>query len=267
MKIHTTDRQWEKFGQIDPYYGVVSHEKYRGRQLETSVSEAFSRSGEVHIDEVVRTIQTHFATPARWRRAMDFGCGVGRLALPLAHHCDEVVGVDVSPSMLKIAEEDRNRLGLGNVKFVLGDDQLSRCDGDFDLIHSYIVFQHIHPSRGMAIFRQMLQRLRPGGIGVCHFTYDRHRSVRKLSQYAKASIPFANAAINLVRGRRLDAPHMQMHRYDLGRLHRLIQTSATDQVFSHFTDHGGELGVVFYFRRSTPAVSDIASEASDKIPA
>ena len=36
-------------------------------------------------------------------RALDFGCGVGRLTQALARRFDTVVGVDVSPQMVRLA--------------------------------------------------------------------------------------------------------------------------------------------------------------------
>lgn len=39
------------------------------------------------------------------KHALDFGCGVGRLTQALAAHFDEVTGVDISPSMIKLAKK------------------------------------------------------------------------------------------------------------------------------------------------------------------
>ena len=70
-------------------------------------------------------------SPRRWRRssrlwepdferraALDYGCGVGRLTLPLAERCEHVYGVDVSPSMLREAARNAARMGLPNVEWV-----------------------------------------------------------------------------------------------------------------------------------------------------
>jgi ubiquinone/menaquinone biosynthesis C-methylase UbiE len=33
-------------------------------------------------------------------RVLDLGCGTGQLTLPLARHCEEIVGTDPEPEML-----------------------------------------------------------------------------------------------------------------------------------------------------------------------
>ena len=62
------------------------------------------------------------------------------------------------------------------------DDDLSKVTGTFDLIHSFIVLQHIATSRGEKIFRRMLSLLNEGGIGFLHFTY------------AKTELPLSEAS-------------------------------------------------------------------------
>ncbi len=39
------------------------------------------------------------------RRALDFGCGVGRLTQALARHFNIVDGVDIAPSMIELANQ------------------------------------------------------------------------------------------------------------------------------------------------------------------
>jgi ubiquinone/menaquinone biosynthesis C-methylase UbiE len=78
-------------------------------------------------------------------RALDFGCGVGRLTQPLAAYYDEVFGVDIAPSMIDKADE-LNRHGE-RCRYVLnGEDNLRVFpDRYFDLIYSNITLQHMEP--------------------------------------------------------------------------------------------------------------------------
>ncbi|HEY3894046.1 MAG TPA: class I SAM-dependent methyltransferase [Pseudonocardiaceae bacterium] len=67
------------------------------------------------------------------RRALDIGCGTGRYSLMLADRYDEVVAVDLAPSMIEIAERDRSRPNISyQVRDVLS--MTPERDGVFDLV-------------------------------------------------------------------------------------------------------------------------------------
>lgn len=69
---------------------------------------------------------------------LDVGVGSGAIALALADERpdSQVVGTDVSPEALEVADENRVRAGVdGRVKFVLGD-LLAGEPGPFDLVVS-----------------------------------------------------------------------------------------------------------------------------------
>jgi hypothetical protein len=125
--------------------------------------------------------------------------------------------------------------------------------GTFDLIHSYIVFQHIPPARGEALFRAMLARLEPGGAGAVHFTYGRRAPLlRRLVHAARGTVLAVNGVVNLAQRRRWGYPFMQMHAYDLGRLFSLLHAAGCADVHATLTDHGGFLGAMLYFRKDRP---------------
>src|SRR5262249_41033519 len=105
--------------------------------------------------------------------ALDFGCGVGRLLVPIAKRSRSAVGIDVSDGMLQEAKSQCASIGLTNVRLIKSDDRLTHVTEKFDLINSYIVLQHVSPERGKVIARSLIERLNDGGIGVLHFTYDK----------------------------------------------------------------------------------------------
>ena len=98
-----SDSHWERFGEQDPYFGVLSSEEFKSNRLDDATREIFFVSGEEHVDHVFTTIKTHITPDFHASKALDFGCGVGRIIIPLAKRCDEAVGVDVSIAMLEEA--------------------------------------------------------------------------------------------------------------------------------------------------------------------
>lgn len=72
------------------------------------------------------------------RRVLDLGTGSGPLALAIAHYCKdtEVVGIDINPDALALAQENALRCGLENrVNFSLSD-WFTQIQGKFDWIVS-----------------------------------------------------------------------------------------------------------------------------------
>jgi SAM-dependent methyltransferase len=233
-----SDRVWRYFGREDPYFGVLTSEAFRRDNIDDSARDEFFRSGDEHVAEVLEVVAAHLEPDFHPHRALDFGCGVGRIVVPLARRCEHVVGVDISEAMIAEASKNAVAMELSNVEFVVSDDVLSKVPGTFDFIHSHIVFQHIPPRRGERIVQSMIARLEPGGVGVLHFTYsysvDTPRWRRGLNTlYTR--VPFVYGLSNVIRGNRFSSPLMQMNTYDLNRLFRIVQTSGCDHVQVLFT--------------------------------
>jgi SAM-dependent methyltransferase len=103
--------------------------------------------------------------PEERRRALDFGCGVGRHARVLAEHFDSVVGVDVSEEMIRLARGLNE--GIEGLEFVVNADErlAGMPSGEFDLVQSQLVLQHL-PGEDVILgyIGEMLRVLRPGGL-------------------------------------------------------------------------------------------------------
>lgn len=78
--------------------------------------------------------------PVAGRRVLDAGCGTGRASLWLAERGAEVVGVDISPEMLRVARTD-----VPSASFVVADlaEPLPFPDGAFDLVVSSLVLHYL----------------------------------------------------------------------------------------------------------------------------
>ena len=108
----------------------------------------FARSGKANYDQLVRPYLPILlrGRPPHECRAVEIGCGVGRMTASFAREFGHVDAIDVSPLMIQRA---RQRLGhLSNIAFHegRGSDLSTLPATSADLVFTYIVFQHI-PSR------------------------------------------------------------------------------------------------------------------------
>lgn len=240
----STDAAWEEWGRRDPYFGVITNPKFRRVGISEDAKREFFHDGESLVNYLLLTIRTHVDRDFVPKRVLDFGCGVGRLLIPLARVAEHVVGLDVSPSMLEEARRNCEERQLSNVSLLPSDDDLSALTGTFDFICSFIVFQHIPVERGRTIVGKLLRHLRPGGIGAIHLTYSKTRfasthGVVPTESPSPVSTPQAIPT---------DAdPEMQMNPYNMNEILFLMQCQGVQRTYVEFSDHGGELGIFLFF--------------------
>ena len=114
--------------------------------------------------------------PAERKRALDFGCGAGRLTQALAQSFDSVVGVDIAPSMIDIAHQyDRSD---GRCTFILleGQDLHELEDASFDFVYTAHVLQHMHPRYAERYVAEFMRVLKPGGTAFVQLPTQQVRS-------------------------------------------------------------------------------------------
>ena len=247
MRGRDTDVEWERFGAVDPYFGVITDPRFHRHNLSPALKAEFFDSGTAHVDHVLDVVRRHVRAGFAPERVLDFGCGVGRLTIPFARSAREVVGVDVSQSMLDEAARNCAAFGAAGVRLVRGDDRLSSISGKFDMVHSFIVFQHVPVARGMAILDRLLERLLPGGVGALHFTYGFHGASGPVRRLVKTWVPGSTFLVNALRRRPLDTPVMQMNAYDMNAILRRLSAHGSTLTHVEHTDHGGALGAFLFF--------------------
>jgi SAM-dependent methyltransferase len=173
--IRDTDKDWAKVAEEHPYWGVLSDEKFRGADLTLEDKAQFYASGAKFINDLLAFVRRHISPSFQIDRGLDFGCGVGRLLIPIARQSVDAVGVDIAPQMLKLANANLAECGITNAVVVLGDDSLSEVTGTFNFVNSYIVLQHIPPERGILIIARLLRYLQIGGVFSLQMTYAKER--------------------------------------------------------------------------------------------
>ena len=160
MSFKQLQETWDAFGRQDPLWAILSHKDKRGNRWELS---DFMATGCNEIQEVLDYARS-LGQDLPMNRALDFGCGVGRLSQALAEHFQEVCGVDVAASMLDRARE-LNRHGERCTYHLNETPDLSRFgDGEFDFVYSNITLQHMAPAFAAAYIRELCRVLSPRGM-------------------------------------------------------------------------------------------------------
>jgi cyclopropane fatty-acyl-phospholipid synthase-like methyltransferase len=218
--------------------GVLPQVSYDRRRLEGEARERFFDTGSKRVARLATEIEAHTGRKLESCRALDFGCGIGRLSLPLAERCEHVYGVDVMPSVLEEAHANARQLNLRNVEW-LETDRLSELAGRYDLVLSMWVFQHIPSREGERIFATILSGLRPGGVGAIHFTI---RPSPLLSQLVRRTGRSMRLAYNP-----WSYMYMLMNSYSLNRLGKVLTAAGITEW--HAKWHGPYPAVTLIFRK------------------
>lgn len=232
QQLSVSDRHWRKWGETNPYHGVLGVET--GSIADGKVRDRFFATGDADVGLVLDAIERRRSGfVAQGGKALDFGCGVGRLMAAFARRGFHVTGVDISPAMIAEATSNLSQFS-GRFGFVSLDDAKP---GSFDIVHSYIVIQHIRPGQGMAIVRRLMDLVRPGGFLAIQFTLGSPDWRRTALNWLRYRIPPLHTAFNLLRGRPLGEPVMELNTYDLHAILGMAQEQRIDDV-SIFR-HGG----------------------------
>ncbi len=162
MGFDDVSRTWTRLGEEDPMWAVLTDaEKSGGRWRE----EDFLATGVAEIAAVLDRLTDLGLAPGRGR-ALDFGCGAGRLSHGLAQAgFGEVLGVDVSPTMLAAA---RRTVTAPACRFeqVAGADLAGVATASADLVYSCRVLQHMPPPLAHGYVQEFHRVVRPGGVVV-----------------------------------------------------------------------------------------------------
>jgi SAM-dependent methyltransferase len=100
--------------------------------------------------------------PSPDARVLEVATGPGYVALGFAAVCREVVGIDLTPAPLAIAERLRDERGLANLRFAVGDAEATGFAADeFDVVVCRLAFHHF--ADPAAVLGEMVRVCRPGG--------------------------------------------------------------------------------------------------------
>ena len=168
------DNRWEDFARENAEYYVLTG---IGRSAGPAAIEQFFESGREAAAAVMRDVAD--LLPSH-ELAVEFGCGVGRLLIPMARDFERLIGVDIAPTMIEKLNANCRRFDVQNVTGVLADEPWERSCGA-DLIYSWLVFQHIED---IGIIEDAISRLaaalQPRGVALLQFDTRPHTQAYRL---------------------------------------------------------------------------------------
>lgn len=159
MSLSRSKKHWEDMGDLDPYWAILTEPgtKYGKWNLEK-----FFETGSYEISYLTSAAEK-LGLPKQHDWALDFGCGVGRLTRALAPLFQNVVGIDISQSMIRRAVALNPHT---NCRFLLNDsDSLPFPSGQFDLIYTALVLQHVPAQQSIRRYiAEFVRVLKTGGL-------------------------------------------------------------------------------------------------------
>lgn len=154
--------------------------KWEGVEVERSASEA----QKISTDELIadeKNINRYISPPeetsyyleysyfllgdVKGKTVLDYGCGTGCNSLILAKRGANVVGVDISPDLLEIAEQRMTVNGIdGNTKFLVGSaHDLPIPDESVDIVFGIAILHHLDLQESS---KEVFRVLKKGGRAI-----------------------------------------------------------------------------------------------------
>ena len=150
---------WEQLGEDDPLWAIRTDQSRRDNEW---IIEELLATGREEVAYTLSMLE-QLGIGIRRGRALDFGCGVGRVTQAFAVHFEATVGVDVAESMVRRAHDLDH---TGRIEYVQNTDPDLRQFGDetFDLVYSKLVLQHMPPALAAAYLGELARVVAPGGV-------------------------------------------------------------------------------------------------------
>jgi len=208
-----SDRRFESFAAREPYFSIVTDPRFLRARLTPEHEREFFASGESLVAWMLGVIDAGLAPQFAPMSTLEFGCGAGRLALPLAERPGSVVAVDVSPAMLDLARAHAARRGLGHILFQR-PEELFAAPRTFDLVVCYHVLQRLPRVEGLALLRRLVAAVGADGVGVFQWCCRaRAPLAARASRWIREHVPGTNTLANQLRGKPSDEPFIPTHVY------------------------------------------------------
>ena len=162
MTLKDVQKTYEDYGKEDPLYAVLSRKDAKNNNWDV---DEFFASGREEIANAMRHL-SKLGVDVNKTKAMDFGCGVGRLTQALCDVFEGAVGIDISYSMIEGAKKHNEFGDRCEYRVNTTDDLAQVDDASFDFVYSNISLQHSPPEASSNYIAEFFRILRPGGVAL-----------------------------------------------------------------------------------------------------
>jgi ubiquinone/menaquinone biosynthesis C-methylase UbiE len=150
----------------------------------------------LHESEFLSVLEQHSRPSCR---ALEIGCGGGRISARVAQLVSTLHATDVSRGMLALAKQQLQQHGNVRIQRTDGFTLKDFPDVSFELVYSHDVFVHFSSMQVLPYLKEISRVLTPGGKAVISF-YD---FGEQFETFKRLSLLYANA--------RRTPPHMRIH--------------------------------------------------------
>ncbi len=183
----------ERRGQIEAYFDRTAVEAWKRLTSDAPLGRirATVRAGR---DQMRETLLGWLPADLHGMRLLDAGCGTGALALEAARRGADVVAVDLSPTLIGLAQERTASLpGAGRVEFRVGD-MLDPALGEFDYAVAMDSLVHYGPDDAVRVLAGLAARV----SGAVVFTFAPRTAMLTMMHMAGQLFPRGDRAPAIV---------------------------------------------------------------------
>ena len=164
MKELDSNKEWKRWGELDPKYGVAA---WKGRSKEGSdpwTDEDFYKLGESDWKDFRRQWELYGVNK---ESCVEIGCGAGRITKQLATYFNEVHALDISDDMIDYAKRHIDNPAV--VFHLTKGIDIPLGDRSIDSVFSTHVFQHLDSlAIAKSYFSEIARVVKPGGTLMVH---------------------------------------------------------------------------------------------------
>jgi SAM-dependent methyltransferase len=225
---------WDSLAQDNAAYYIFTAPEFADAQ--GFDAGRFFESGRRDVDSILAALHVH---PNKAWSVLDIGCGLGRLTRRLHESFGRATGVDVSAEMIA-----RARTLSPDIDFqeVSGTDLQNLADESFDLVFSFVVFQHL--PRGSFVLdylTEIARVLKPQGVALIQANTSYFPALKRAYWNARRSKQAdPNRDRVSVRGSCLTVGKIERHAFSHGLMTDMVLYQGTAWTYFRFSKRTAE---------------------------
>jgi len=160
VNLEKAHQNWTQLGKEDAMWAVLTDDSKKGNKWNEA---EFFQTGRAEISAEIQRLRDA-GVPLNLQRALDFGCGPGRLTQALGDYFSAVDGVDISSSMIEKANALNRKPDSVHYHLNIKSDLSFFPSNSYDFVYSAITLLHIPPPHQESYIAEFVRLLKPGGV-------------------------------------------------------------------------------------------------------